>query len=60
MDISKEKLTEGWQGEYDAAIKDGGVVTEVMAEVGRLGGLRQRVRSARHLSAIDGLLLFLR
>lgn len=39
LDVSKEKLIKSWQREYDAAVKGGGVVENIAAEIGRMGGL---------------------
>jgi hypothetical protein len=39
MDISKKKLIEGWSREYIAGEPDRGIVTDVIAKVGPLGGL---------------------
>lgn len=39
IEFSKDNLIEGWQREYDVVVKDGGVVQDVIAQVGPMGGL---------------------
>jgi hypothetical protein len=39
MDVDREKLIAGWQSEYDAGVGKKGVVKDVIAEVGRMGGI---------------------